>query len=327
MPRWAGYRNTLGVAQYRKGDYTAAIESLGRSRALDDTSSSSTPAIDSYFLAMAHAKLGQADLAEKWFRAAELWMAMFAATNEELKRFRQEAIDVVGVEIEPIVSRPVTPKTEEELFELCSAADPQAGWIRLWMGNRLAERGAWSEADEQLAQAAASLPENSKALSWHALMRLKLGDQEGYRQACARMCERFGKTAGSPDSHQLAWICGLVSDALQDMSVPLAQSEKCACWNGLLLFRCGRYEDAITQLKKRITASEAPGTLAVYGIYPHIVLAMIHWQLGHQAEARKSLSVARAVCKQESLAKMTWRDRTTLELLLAEADQMIPSGD
>jgi hypothetical protein len=307
--------NTLGVAQYRSGDYTGVIESLASSRALDDFTLSTLAPGDSYFLAMAHAKLGHTELAEKWFRVADLWTALFAMTDEGLKRFRAEAIDVVGVVAEPISSKSLTAETEQELLQLCVAADPNGAWIHYWMGARLADRGAWSEADKQLTLAGASLFENAKAFACYALVRLKLGDREGYRQACVRMCEQFRDAAGPPDSHWLAWTCGLVPDALPDMSVSLAQSKKCACWHGLLLFRCKQYEEAAAQLKVRISAPEA-----------RILLAMTHWQLGQKDEARKQLSEARTGCDPKALAKMSWDHRATVKILLAEAEQMIPSG-
>jgi tetratricopeptide (TPR) repeat protein len=315
QPRWAGYLNTLGVAQYRRGEYTAAIESLGHSRALDQSSSSTSAAVDCYFLAMAHAKLGDGELAEKWFRAADLWMALVAVTNEELKRFRAEAIDVVGVEAEPISSKSLTPEAEQELLQLCVAADPKGAWIHYWMAERLADRGTWAEADKQLTQVADSLFENAKAAACYALVRLKLGDRDGYKRACVTMCERFGE-AGPPDSHWLAWACGLVPDALPDMSLPLAQAGKCACWHGLLLFRCGQYKDAADRLNERTAGPET-----------HILLAMTHWRLGQKDEARKRMSQARSGNEQKSLAKMSWDQRATVELLLAEAEQMIPSAD
>jgi serine/threonine protein kinase/tetratricopeptide (TPR) repeat protein len=333
-PEWL---NTLGVAQYRKGDYVTAIESLARSRSFDDYRSSSMPVTGCYFRAMAHAKLGHGEQAEKWFRAADLWMALFAATDEELNRYRAEAIDVVGVEAEPMISKSATPETEQELLRLCLAADLQGHWMYHWMGVRLAEQGAWAEADVILTQAAASLTENPMALFHHALVRLKVGDREGYRRACATMCERFGQVEDPFASDTIAWTCGLAPEALGDMSVPLAHAQKCAelepqnaqysCALGLLLLRCGRHEDAVSQFKGSIALLESQNNSTFKVVYPRVLLAMTHWQLGHEAEARKWLSEAQSGLEQEPLEKMHWNRRATVELLLAEAEQMIPSGD
>ena len=62
-------------------------------------------------------------------------------------------------------------------------------------------------------------------------------------------------------------------------------------------------------------------------LYPRILLAMTHWQLGHKDEARTWLSAARSGFEQEPLSGMIWNRRATIELLLAEAEQMIPAGD
>lgn len=206
-----------------------------------------------------------------------------------------------------------------------------------WMGTRQAERGAWSEAGEHLTQAADLLTDNHIALFRHALVRLKLADGEGYRRACATMCERFGQTEDLSESNTVAWTCGLVRDALADMSVPLACAQKCAergpefpvnsCTLGLVLFRCGRYDDAELQFTKCIAAIESHKDLTFTVLYPRILLAMTHWQLGHKGEARTWLSTARSGFEQEPLSGMTWNRRAIIELLLTEAEQMIPAVD
>jgi serine/threonine protein kinase/tetratricopeptide (TPR) repeat protein len=336
LPRDASCLNTLGVAQYRKGDYAAAIESLGRSRIFDAGLTGGMAAIDCYFLAMAHAKLGHAEQAEKWFRVADLWMALFAATNEELKRFRAEAIDVVGVEAEPISRMSLTPETEQELLRLCVAADPQGGWVHHWMGTRLAERGAWSEADEQLTQAAASLSENPMAHYRHALVRLELGDQAGYRAACARMCEHLGAASDTYARYWLAWTCSIGPEAVTDWSVPLGYAQDLLEKEpknigyltslGSVLFRAGRFEEAAARLAKANAAYQSGNGDGGSPLYPQIFLAMAHHKLGHAEEARRWLAEARSRIEKEPLEKMPWNRRATVELLLAEAEQMIVPG-
>ncbi|HEX5447114.1 MAG TPA: hypothetical protein VFW87_25080, partial [Pirellulales bacterium] len=337
VPRTASYLNTLGVAQYRKRDYNAAVESLGRSRNFDANMAGVLPATDCYFLAMAQAQLGDGELAEKWFRAADLCMALFAATNAELKTFRQEAVDLIGVEAGPMSSKSLTPETEQELMRLCLAADPQCGWMHHWMGARQAERGQWSDADEHLTQAAASLSESQIALFRHALVRLKLADEEGYRRACATMCERFGPTDDLAESHVVAWTCGLGRDAVADMPVPLTLAQRYServpqdpggsCTLGLVLFRCGRYDDAALQFTKCTAALESHKGSTFSVIYPRILLAVTHWHLGDKDEANTWLSAARSGFEQEPLSGMTWHRRAIVELLLAEAEQTISAGN
>jgi len=69
-PQVAAPYNTLGVVCYRAGNWPAAIESLRKSMELSNGGS----AFDWFFLAMAHAQLGQLEDAREWYQKAEAWM-------------------------------------------------------------------------------------------------------------------------------------------------------------------------------------------------------------------------------------------------------------
>jgi WD40 repeat protein len=79
--------NTLGVAQYRAGDWNAAIASLRRSMGLRQGGDGS----DWFFLAMAHFRLGHQAEARSWFRKAVAWMDSSQTGDPELRRFHAEA--------------------------------------------------------------------------------------------------------------------------------------------------------------------------------------------------------------------------------------------
>jgi serine/threonine protein kinase/Flp pilus assembly protein TadD len=85
--------NTLGAAQYRNGDWKAAIEALMKSAQLSGEGSS----FDFFFLAMAHWKLNEKERARAWYAQAVAWMDKNSSQNEELKRFRVEATALLGV--------------------------------------------------------------------------------------------------------------------------------------------------------------------------------------------------------------------------------------
>ena len=96
-PDEAMYRNTLGVAQYRKGDYLPAIESLEKSLALGKGQSD---AFDLDFLAMCHKKLGHAAEAKDCFDRAAVWTRQHqnqfpAGIFDELAGFQTEAESVL----------------------------------------------------------------------------------------------------------------------------------------------------------------------------------------------------------------------------------------
>lgn len=98
-PNQGGYWNTLGVAQFRSGEWKAATDALHKSVELGKGGDAN----DWYFLAMAHWRLGEKDEARKWFDRADAWMdkkqnAMTMNRHEwdESTRFRAEAAELIG---------------------------------------------------------------------------------------------------------------------------------------------------------------------------------------------------------------------------------------
>jgi serine/threonine protein kinase/tetratricopeptide (TPR) repeat protein len=80
----------LGWAQYRMGDWKASIDALEKSIALQKDPPGGD-AFQWFFLAMAHARRGNADEARKWYDRAVKWLEQNAPNNEEGRRFQAEA--------------------------------------------------------------------------------------------------------------------------------------------------------------------------------------------------------------------------------------------
>jgi len=87
------YWNTLGTAHYRAGDWKAAIAALDKSMELRKGGDS----FDWFFLAMAHWQLGEKEKARTRFDQAVQWMDKHQPSDEELRRFRAEAAELLGI--------------------------------------------------------------------------------------------------------------------------------------------------------------------------------------------------------------------------------------
>ncbi len=95
------YRNTLGVAQFQAGHWKEAIVTLDESVKMNGV----TDSHDAFFLAMAHWKLGEQDVAREWHSKAMDWMDKNAPDNPELMQFRRDA--------EQLIQPPATTPTGE----------------------------------------------------------------------------------------------------------------------------------------------------------------------------------------------------------------------
>ena len=105
QPENGMYWNTLGVAQYRAGDYASAIESLTKSVQLPRGEG----AFNYLFLAMSHGRLGDHQKARQWYDKSVQLMSDQNVTAGDLLRLRAEAESVLG----DVSTRPA-PEDDEE---------------------------------------------------------------------------------------------------------------------------------------------------------------------------------------------------------------------
>ncbi len=96
-PAQNNYLNSLGVVQYRAGEYAEAITTLERSLAAGN---GQTDAFDLFFLAMAHHRLGHREGARALYERAVRWISqkknLSALYSKELVTFRAEAEAVLA---------------------------------------------------------------------------------------------------------------------------------------------------------------------------------------------------------------------------------------
>jgi len=86
--------NTLGVAHYRAGNWQSAVDSLTKAERLEPDRHFG---FNGFFLAMACWQQGKTDEARTWFSQADQWTMKNRPTDEELRRFRAEAAQLLGI--------------------------------------------------------------------------------------------------------------------------------------------------------------------------------------------------------------------------------------
>jgi len=85
--------NTVGICRCRLGQWKECTEDMEKAMKLRDGGDSN----DWYFLAIAHHKLGNQDDAKTWFTRAAKWRTEHAAQDANLKRYHDEAREVLGI--------------------------------------------------------------------------------------------------------------------------------------------------------------------------------------------------------------------------------------
>jgi uncharacterized protein HemY len=93
-PKEGNCWGTLGAAHYRARHWNEAIEALNKSMDLGKGGNS----FNWFFLATAHWQLGEKDKARQSYEKAVEWMDQNDPKNDELRRFRAEAAELLGVQ-------------------------------------------------------------------------------------------------------------------------------------------------------------------------------------------------------------------------------------
>jgi serine/threonine protein kinase len=104
IPKKGDFWNTLGVAQYRAGEFKAAIETLTKSTQLRKGGDSA----DWFFLAMAHWQLGNKERAREWYSRAIDWMEKKQSNDRALQSFRAETAALLGIDGKELNQGPET---------------------------------------------------------------------------------------------------------------------------------------------------------------------------------------------------------------------------
>jgi WD40 repeat protein/tetratricopeptide (TPR) repeat protein len=210
------------------------------------------------------------------------------------------------------------------------------GW-KLWYDRGLArvQQGQWDRAAADLSKAAELTPDQDGPTRELALIRLRLGDQEGYRRACATLMERFGKTTDLNLANNVAWTCAMGPGALADLTPAVTLAEKAAAagtrpndrYNalntlGVVLYRAGRHEEALKKLDEAVAAHSGGGTVTDW-----LFLAALNHRLGHPEEACTWMDRVRRWAAEGQLDRLAWSQRVEAQLFLKEVETVLENKE
>jgi serine/threonine protein kinase len=181
--------------------------------------------------------------------------------------------------------------------------------------------------------------ESANALTSLAIAGLRLGDEAGYREACAKLVQLAPRIADDELRLNCIRVPTLGPDAVEDPSVLVKLAEEFAADNSLRTpyidlrvlgaahFRIGQYGRAAQCLEQSLaqSPSDAPPRHGP-DIMPELLLAMTKWQLGDHDEARGMLrEIQPRIDERLQSPSIYWDTRAVLEIRRREAEALIES--
>jgi tetratricopeptide (TPR) repeat protein len=131
-----------------------------------------------------------------------------------------------------------------------------------------------------------------------ALVRLRLGDHEGYRAICREMLNRFGADDRAVALWQTTQACALLPAGAGDPAAVVGVARRAVAVQpagciahhnlGAALYRAGRYDEALRAFADALARCRRQGTA-----WDWYWLAMAHHRLGHPVETHLYLDDAR----------------------------------
>ena len=199
----------------------------------------------------------------------------------------------------------------------------------------------YEEAEQVYVKTVELYPDTDYTWSKIAVLQLYTGDIEHYRKTCAWMLDHFVRTGrerldNSFGGAWTCWACSLAPDAVGDIAeaVKLAEQGLERGYKtdldfvnlGTILYRAGRFEEAIEKLEELDAIWEKESRLPsmVSPAYAWFFLAMAHHQLDQREEAEKWLAKANKRAEQELAGNpRAWSRPLMLELFQAEAKRLL----
>jgi WD40 repeat protein/serine/threonine protein kinase/Flp pilus assembly protein TadD len=228
---------------------------------------------------------------------------------------------------------------EEAATELARAVAgrPDDAAVRVECGEAHASCGRWERAAADFRRATEIKPDD--AWAWYLLALADLGgdNTDGYRQTCAAMRERFGKSPEPSVVQRLFYACAVTPDAVADWESFADVARRFGMFHrdwyreigGAVLYRSGQFEAAVKRFNSSLT-----GPVAAAQPWDCFFLAMAQQRLGRAGEARDLL--ARGVAWMEAANRQEggslgntrpgwdqWRERVIARALRREAEKLV----
>ncbi len=218
-------RISLGMAQFRVGQFQTAIDTIQASRELGETS------VDSVFVeAMARHRMGEAEQARAFYTLASAWVLepLSQAASDSIRLWR-EAAELLGVERRVPTPEDVRAVVTSDMIRLVYPERLDAPGDRLRRSDLWAACGHWEEASAELSAIIPKLTYLTKLLRqraepyevelWYrrALTILARGDSSAYRAMCHEMQEHFEPVVSQlpfSDQYSIQWTCMLAPDTM-----------------------------------------------------------------------------------------------------------------
>jgi len=194
----------------------------------------------------------------------------------------------------------------------------------------------WDAAHDDFARAVKLKPDDPSIWYDYAYLRLKSSSAFRYRETCAELLGRFGKTTDPNVASTVAFLCTLIPAAMEDPKAVVALARRAVSSDpkskrfpgvlGAALYRSGHHAEAVPLLEESIRR-HAEGGLVVDWLF----LAMAHYRLGHADEAKKCLAGVKTPLERIRGTRpgdttIRWQEVVILPLLAREVEQLLRGG-
>jgi serine/threonine protein kinase/tetratricopeptide (TPR) repeat protein len=319
-PGEGDYWRTLGVAEYRAGNWPAAASASLKSVELRRGGD----AIDWLVLAMAHHRLDRTESAGRWFTLAVDQRRRSAPEDEVVADIRAEAASLFNLPVSSDAIRLAAPDAVA-VYTLVLDTERDAAWAKVGRSAAFAERAAaqatqgnYQKAAADYAHAVQDRPDEIFLWYFHAMAKLGAGDLDGYRRVCAGMRQRFGETKAPGPAARVVYACVVVSDAADDTAELVRLGKRSVGYPRALasaLYRDGQYEAALR-------CYEGSAKSSPLGSVDLLFRAMAQHRLAKNADAAKSIEDADRLAAGGSYP---WHDQVEIRCLRKEATALLQS--